>query len=183
MLSQGIERSWDAWFLRMAADRGVRLIFLHRTNVLRRFYSAYDKDRRNKLQISVTTKHAPVVADFPLPLGSTLFNGLEEAYRENEILDRLRAEADALGVRTLRTSFENMMSDKSRALTAIEDFVLADHPCRAEEWSNTIVAEKAARLHSHPLSDNVTNWNDVVAALRGTKFEPFLTMDGSRLPD
>ena len=80
MLSQGIERSWDAWFLRMAADRGVRLIFLHRTNVLRRFYSAYDKDRRNKLQISVTTKHAPVVADFPLPLGSTLFNGLEEAY-------------------------------------------------------------------------------------------------------
>ena len=49
MISQHISSSWDAWFLRMAVDHDIGLVFLHRTNVLRRYYSAYPRPRGNLL--------------------------------------------------------------------------------------------------------------------------------------
>ena len=140
------------------------------------------------MNISAITSHSghqapPPLPDFPLPLGSELMEGLEATYAENEMLDRWRRQAEKHGVRTLRVSFEEMVADKSRALENITNFVLGDHPwCDAGNFSYRAYDEAQIRLHGHPLSDNVTNWKDVAAALEGTKFEKYLTMDGSRLP-
>jgi len=188
MIAQRISLGWDAWFLRMAVDHDIGLIFLHRTNILKRYYSSVDKKRRDRLNIrAITTNHGrhapPSLPDFPLPVGSELVEGLEATYEENEMLDRWQAEADERGVRTLRVSFEEMVADKSRALKSISKFILGDHPwCDAGKFSYAAVDEPRTRLHGHPLSDNVTNWRNVVAALKGTKFEKYLTMDGSTLP-
>ena len=123
-----------------------------------------------------------MVPDFPLPVGSQLIDGLKGAHKSNEQLDLWQAEADERGVRTLRVSFEEMVADKAKMLTNISKFVLGDHPwCDAGKFSYEALDE-GKRVHNHPLSDNVTNWKDVVKTLKGTMFEKYLTMDGSRLP-
>lgn len=68
-------------------------------------------------------------------------------------------------------------------LKKISNFVLGDHPwCNAGKFSyQHAFDEEKTRLHGHPLSDNVTNWKEVVATLNGTMFEKYLTMDGSTL--
>ena len=73
--------------------------------------------------------------------------------------------------------------DRRRTLRNITRFVLGNHTgwCDAGNFSYEEEDEVQTRLHGHPLSDNVTNWKDVVAALEGKKFEKYLTMDGSTL--
>ena len=38
------------------------------------------------------------------------------------------------------------------------------------------------KLHAATVAESITNWPEVVAKLRGTRFEKYLTMDGSVLP-
>ena len=39
-----------------------------------------------------------------------------------------------------------------------------------------------AKLHASTVAESITNWPEVVDKLRGTRFEKYLTMDGSVLP-
>ena len=38
------------------------------------------------------------------------------------------------------------------------------------------------KLHAATVAESITNWPEVVDKLRGTRFEKYLTMDGSVLP-
>ena len=38
------------------------------------------------------------------------------------------------------------------------------------------------KLHASTVAESITNWPEVVDKLRGTRFEKYLTMDGSVLP-
>jgi len=186
MLSQRLALAWDSWLLRAAVDHGIGLIFLHRENLLRRYFSAFDKGVRDRAHLDAgRQRDAPVLPDFPLPLGEALLRGLESARDDARLLDEWRAEAERRGARTLRMTYEQMTRDKPAALAEISDFILANQTrCDPGDfsWKGALAEEKHAALHGHVvLSRNVTNWPAVVAELRGTKFEQYLTMDGSTL--
>ena len=192
-ISQGVASAWDAWLLRLAQDHGVSLIFLHRENPLRRYYSLFDKGQAN-----VGAK----LGGLALPT-QQIMEELRPTKAEDDLLTAWKKEADRLGVRTLRLTFEGMMADKPAALATISSFILGDdhhrwcpadratlasgkraaHAAAGFSFADLATDERKFAVHgSMVLSANVTNWPDVWAALAGTKFEKYLTQDGSVAP-
>ena len=54
-----------------------------------------------------------------------------------------------------------------------------------ETWINEAASREDdgdVKLHAATVAESITNWPEVVAKLRGTRFEKYLTMDGSVLP-
>ena len=124
-------------------------------------------------------------------------------------MDKIAADAKKRGLRTLAVTYEGLQApcrgcaeDKAAGLARVARFVRA----RAETDSDAIEAKLSAqvlpkpgacagnftfagreddgdvKLHAATVAESITNWPEVVDKLRGTRFEKYLTMDGSVLP-
>ena len=52
---------------------------------------------------------------------------------------------------------------------------------RFETPSTKRRSRRSVQVHPRPMSSYIGNWADVVATLRGTRYERFLTLDGSEV--
>ena len=124
-------------------------------------------------------------------------------------LDKIAADAKKRGLRTLAVTYEGLQApcrgcaeDKAAGLARVARFVRA----RAATESGAIDATLSTqvlpkpgacagnftfagreddgdvKLHAATVAESITNWPEVVDKLRGTRFEKYLTMDGSVLP-
>ena len=114
-----------------------------------------------------------------IPVGKELLKQL--TYLENEFgkMDRMRDDALARGIRTLRVTYEDLVRDKGAGLERVAKFVAAGTGCDAAGFTYTGEEASWPVVHPHPMSSYVADWADVVSTLRGTRFEKFLAMDGS----
>lgn len=192
MLSQGVDLAWDAWFGNVAERHGIRLVFLKRENLLRNFLSWYDKERHAMLNGGdgrvVDTKR------FKLPC-EVLVSSMEKTAVQFAHLDTVEADAKKRGMRTLSVTYEQLMrprawrgakaaaQDKAAGLARVAEFVLPTPGACAGGF--TFAGQEDAGdvvLHKATIAETITNWPEVVATLQGTRFEKYLTMDGSVLP-
>jgi hypothetical protein len=73
--------------------------------------------------------------------------------------------------------------DKAAGLARVAEFVLPKPGACAGGF--TFAGQEDAGdvvLHKATIAETITNWPEVVATLQGTRFEKYLTMDGSVLP-
>ena len=78
---------------------------------------------------------------------------------------------------------------RERGLDEMVQFVLGGGTCRNargnaskfrfETPSTKRRSRRSVQVHPRPMSSYIGNWGDVVATLRGTRYERFLTLDGS----
>ena len=94
-------------------------------------------------------------------------------------MDRMRDDALARGIRTLRVTYEDLVRDKGAGLERVAKFVAAGTGCDAAGFTYTGEEASWHVVHPKPMSSYVADWKDVVSTLRGTRFEKFLAMDGS----
>mmetsp|Transcript_3155 Transcript_3155/g.9234 ORF Transcript_3155/g.9234 Transcript_3155/m.9234 type:complete len:96 (+) Transcript_3155:555-842(+) len=90
-------------------------------------------------------------------------------------------------------TFEELMADRSGGLHAIANFILGgggwcvrdvagkNKKNFGEFGGDRYETSKASKhvVHGRPMSTYIQNWPAVVATLRGTPREKYLTMDGS----
>ncbi len=89
----------------------------------------------------------------------------------------------------VRPRYEQFMQgttrDRAEALHGVADFltlgVRGTFCRRRSRFSSEANHSESARVHVRPMSSYVKNWPAVVATLRGTRFEKYLTLDGSSL--
>ena len=204
MLSQGVDLAWDAWFGRLAQNHGISLIFLKRENLLRNFLSWYDKERH-----ALSGGDGRIVTGrFRLPT-EVLIEDMEKTEAQFARLDTIAADAKRRGLRTLAVTYEGLQApcrgcaeDKAAGLARVARFVRARAAIESDAidatLSTQVLPEPGAcarnftfagreddgdvKLHAATVAESITNWPEVVAKLRGTRFEKYLTMDGSVLP-
>ena len=184
MVSQKFESSWAGWFLRMCREQSIRLVFLTRENPLRVVASMADKIRGQDSQ-RVSKKKG----DLELWTGPKLLKRLDRIDNEYEFMRRARFDAEARGVAAMATSYETLRETRERGLDEMVQFVLGGGTCRNargnaskfrfETPSTKRRSRRSVQVHPRPMSSYIGNWADVVATLRGTRYERFLTLDGS----
>ena len=73
--------------------------------------------------------------------------------------------------------------DKAAGLARVARFVLPRPGACARNFTFAGREDDGdVKLHAATVAESITNWPEVVAKLRGTRFEKYLTMDGSVLP-
>ena len=105
-------------------------------------------------------------------------------------LDKIAADAKKRGLRTLAVTYEGLQApcrgcaeDKAAGLARVARFVLPRPGACARNFTFAGREDDGdVKLHAATVAESITNWPEVVAKLRGTRFEKYLTMDGSVLP-
>ncbi len=141
----------EGWILGI----GPRVIHLVRTNLLRRLVSQSIARARGRYQGTAT----------PPPLKVRL-----EAGKLAGALDRSAAQIDAYRRKLepaspLEVSYEALDAERDATTARILDFIGV---------ARATLGTDLARMNPQPLSELVENWDEVVAALRGTGHEAFL---------
>ena len=73
--------------------------------------------------------------------------------------------------------------DKAAGLARVARFVLPRPGACARNFTFAGREDDGdVKLHAATVAESITNWPEVVDKLRGTRFEKYLTMDGSVLP-
>ena len=105
-------------------------------------------------------------------------------------LDKIAADAEKRGLRTLAVTYEGLQApcrgcaeDKAAGLARVARFVLPKPGACAKNFTFAGREDDGdVKLHAATVAESITNWPEVVDKLRGTRFEKYLTMDGSVLP-
>jgi len=192
MVSQKVDLYWRLWFGRMAREHDIGLVFLKRLNILRVWVSLVDKRRGTSIYEKSKEGKNMNIAD-----GPRLLKYLGYIERDYAIMDDLQRNATRMGVRTLSITYEDLLKDRDGGMKAVADFVLhpktgAEGLCenrRKFDFSDASKTKsfgghtgpKTQVVHPRPMSSYVRNWPAVVATLRGTHREKYLTMDGSSI--
>ncbi|WOH05979.1 hypothetical protein DCAR_0625402 [Daucus carota subsp. sativus] len=151
--------------------RGVSAIFLFRRNLLRRMISmdanAYDKSVKllngtHKSHVH-SPKEAQILAQYKPKLNTTdLVSNLKEvqgtARRGLELFK---------STRHIVLYYEDIVSNRTKLVDVLEFLKV---PYRE-------LTSRQVKIHSGPLSQHISNWEDVKKALKGTSFESYLKED------
>ena len=191
MLSQHVATHWDAWFAQLCKDRGIRLVFLTRRNVLRLYMSSVAKKRQDKARRDAYAAHeawagamgqngSQIASHNRLTLatGDALLGQLHKIEAYYETITRIEQEASERGIPWHRVTYEDLQADKARALSDVVDFVLPSSAC-----PHTFAEAHVERLHPLPMATYVANWEAVAATLEGTRYARFVEgEDDTNLP-
>uniref|UniRef100_A0A7S3ZVB9 Uncharacterized protein n=2 Tax=Pelagomonas calceolata TaxID=35677 RepID=A0A7S3ZVB9_9STRA len=151
MLSQRVAEAFDAWFARLAAARGVRLVVVGRADVLR---------------LTVSKRHANGSRPVTLPTGRRLLDLLREERRRLEALRALHRRAAARGVASLLLAYEDLVGAGAAAqFRRLEDFLRVGD-CAVDARKRP----PRNRAHAGHPSTYVANWPAVADTLRGSPF-------------
>ena len=181
MLSQYFDEYWGRWLADFVKTRGARLVFLTRTNVLRKYVSQAAKAVSEKTRVDAYYANETWYGGFnattaakdrlELKTGAALLRDLAKIDRDYEIIARLQADAEHRGVPWFHATYEELQANKSKALGDIVDFVVPDSAC-----PHAFAEAKVEKMHPEPMSTYVKNWDAVAATLRESKYARF--MDG-----
>lgn len=167
MLNQGI-MDHRREILKYFKLKRVSVIFLFRTNLLRRFISvlANDFDRRAK-QLNGTHKshvhsrqEAEILANYKPKINTAvLMSNLSH-------VERITAECLHFfnSTRHIIFYYEDIIS-KQNTLSRVQEFLRV--PAKK-------LQSRQAKIHTRPLSEQVLNWEDVYKTLNATQYEHFL---------
>ena len=119
-----------------------------------------------------------------------LIEDMEKTEAQFRRLDKIAADAKKRGLRTLAVTYEGLQApcrgcaeDKAAGLARVARFVLPKPGACAGNFTFAGREDDGdVKLHAATVAESITNWPEVVAKLRGTRFEKYLTMDGSVLP-
>ncbi|KAL5992728.1 hypothetical protein ACLOJK_013647 [Asimina triloba] len=151
--------------------RGVSVIFLFRRNLLRRLISvlANSYDRQAKVLNGTHKSHvhspdeAHILAQFkPNVTTETLTSDLKLVEDSTaNILEYFRS------TRHIILFYEDLMNNRTK-LMDVQDFLKV--PLMR-------LVSRQVKIHTRPLSEQVSNWDDVSKTLMGTQYERFLHSD------
>ncbi|KAL8160360.1 hypothetical protein V2J09_001897, partial [Rumex salicifolius] len=151
--------------------KGVSVIFLFRRNLLRRMISilANSYDRDNKLLNGTHKSHvhspleAEILARFKPTVNLKLL--IPDLNKVNEM--RLKALGYYNTTRNILVYYEDVVKNSSK-LVEVQDFL---------KVPRMNLTSRQVKIHKGPLSEQVTNWDDVEKTLKGTEYESFLNSD------
>lgn len=170
MLNQGpveYQKEVLEYFKRM----GVSIILLRRRNVLKRLISimANDFDRREKLLNGTHKSHVHSVEEaMKLAEYKPVINVTDLPENLQTVEDTsIAAERFFQSLRMKVVYYEDLVMNPER-LTETQEF-LGVTPRKLES--------KQVKIHTRPLSEQIQNWDEVLARLKGTKYEVFVHDD------
>jgi len=176
--AQGLPEALDDWLVPVAADRGVKFIFLERRNILRRAVSKHFQNLR-------TVQHVPNLPNAhtrdpkerdrlasiraEMPTGDMLLRHLDNLSKDLEKLRALRDAVNASGLPLRVFAYESL--DQTR-LDAARDWILGD---LADESRCTLTnGSSVLKVHGGKVRDSISNFAAVQATLNGTQYERYL---------
>ncbi|KAH8069049.1 hypothetical protein JL721_6254 [Aureococcus anophagefferens] len=116
MLSQYFDEYWGRWLADFVKTRGARLVFLTRTNVLRKYVSQAAKAVSEKTRVDAYYANETWYGGFnattaakdrlELKTGAALLRDLAKIDRDYEIIARLQADAETRGVPWFHATYE-----------------------------------------------------------------------------
>jgi len=181
VVSQFFDEYWWRWLADFVKTSGARLVFLTRTNVLRKYVSQAAKAVSEKTRVDAYYANETWYGGFnattaakdrlELKTGAALLRDLAKIDRDYEKIARLQADAETRGVPWFHATYEELQANKSKALGDIVDFVVPDSAC-----PHAFAEAKVEKMHPEPMSTYVKNWDAVAATLRESKYARF--MDG-----
>ncbi|XP_074354185.1 uncharacterized protein LOC141693078 [Apium graveolens] len=151
--------------------RGVSVIFLFRRNLLRRMISmhanAYDKNVKSLNGTHKSHVHSPkeaqILAQYKPKINTTdlVTNLMEVQGTARRGLELFKS------TRHIVLYYEDIVSNRTKLVDVLEFLKV---PYRD-------LTSRQVKIHSGPLSQHISNWENVQKALNGTSFESYLKED------
>jgi len=146
-----------AWYIRDHAD--IRVIMLQRKNVLRRYISEQISHRVYNKVFNVLNKEQK-------PEKQAIDLDYDELLQEFEYNDQLYDKYERMFERNpmLDLSYERLAADPHECATDVMDFLNLEHlPLKI----------RTQRLHANPVSELLSNYDELLEKFRGTRYEHF----------
>jgi hypothetical protein len=172
---QSVEKDWD-WLKELWKRHDVKVITLRRRDHVRTLLSRITN--RNTGLAHPSQKQAQVLASKKVRLRTepkVLLRHLRIIERSYQQLGRFHEKIQKAGISAKMVYYEDLVSDP-QALDRLRTFALGDaahNPrCQATTTSDTVY-----RIHAKSLAQEISNYNQVKAALRHTKYSKFIDAD------
>lgn len=174
---QSIERDWS-WLEPLWKRHGVKVITLRRKDHVRTVVSRVinAKTRRAHPDAKEAAKIASRRFHFDTSKGKLVkhLRIIEKSYHE---LERFHKKVLAKGIPATMVYYESLSSEKGpSAFAALTDFLHGDSLSACKRPENETTA-RVHKIHSGWLKDSIANYDQVVKALKGTKFQKFIDAD------
>ena len=160
MVNQRVGEDYE-WLLPLANQSGIKLLFLERSDLLKRAVSKV----QNKKKARTEKQSSRLSHKIDMPAGDELIKLLDD---ERAVLDELRGlwhRATDYGVLTRRVDADNAVLDDMRRW--ILGDLAAEARCAPE-------AKATLKVRTGSVADHVNNWAAVRDTLRGTRYEKYL---------
>ena len=172
---QSVEKDWD-WFKELWKRHDVKVITLRWRDHVRTLLSRITN--RNTGLAHPSQKQAQLLANKKVRLRTepkVLLRHLRIIERSYQQLGRFHEKIQKAGIGAKMVYYEDLVQDP-QALDRLRTFALGEaarNPaCRATTSSETVY-----RIHAKSLAQEISNYNQVKAALRHTKYSKFIEAD------